>query len=223
MQESSITKHIGWNTALMVVSAILAIQIGAFYLIPSQELTPPNPNLKDLPSQLQTWRMVQESEVEQEVMEVLKADKTLSRMYVDSSNQTASLFVAFFRTQRAGVSPHSPKVCLPGSGWVPVNSMIIPLAVPGMDAPIPVNRYTIAKGDQKSVVLYWYQSHNRIVASEYSAKFYTILDSIRYRRSDTSLVRVLVPVADGKEGEAQATAEQFVRSFFSPLRQQLPG
>ena len=61
-----------------------------------------------------------------------------------------------------------------------------------------------------------------MVAREYAAKLYTMLDAIRYRRSDTSLVRVVVPVTDGKEVEAQATAEEFVRSFFVPLRKQLP-
>ena len=211
-----------FRTSLVTVSAILILQTTVFYMMPRDERTPGNPDLAALPNQLASWRMVQESEVEQEVMEVLKADKTLSRMYVDESNRTANLFVAFFRTQRAGVSPHSPKVCLPGSGWVPVNSMVLALGVPGMENPIEINRYTIAKGDQKSVVLYWYQSHNRIVASEYAAKLYTMLDSIRYRRSDTSLIRVVVPVTDGKEIEAQATAEQFVRSFFDPLRKQLP-
>ena len=71
----------------------------------------------------------------------------------------------------------------------------VPIAVAGRPAPIVVNRYVVARGDERSVVLYWYQSHDRIIASEYAAKFWLIADSIRYRRSDTALVKVVVPVA----------------------------
>ena len=57
-----------------------------------------------------------------------------------------------------------------------------------------VNRYVVEHGEDKSVTLYWYHSHNRVIASEFSAKFWAVADSIRYHRSDTALVRVM---ADG--------------------------
>jgi len=61
-----------------------------------------------------------------------------------------------------------------------------------------------------------------VIASEYSAKIYTVADSIRYNRSDTALVRVVVNVADGDTDRATRTAESFVRAFFDPLKQYLP-
>jgi len=39
---------------------------------------------------------------------------------------------------------------------------------------IEVNRYVIQKGLEKQVVLYWYQSHGRVIASEYWAKIYLL-------------------------------------------------
>ena len=69
--------------------------------------------------------------------------------------------------------------------------------MPGRSEPIRSNRYVVAHGDEKSVVLYWYQSHNRVIASELAAKFWLVADSIKYHRSDSSLVRVVVPVRDG--------------------------
>ena len=47
-------------------------------------------------------------------------------------------------------------------------------------------------------------------------------DAIRYNRTDTALVRVVVPVAANDEAAAQEEAIAFVRSFFTPLRQYLP-
>jgi EpsI family protein len=164
---------------------------------------------------------VQEGVIEKEVLEVLKADDTLSRTYHGPETSVANLFIAFFRTQRAGVAPHSPKVCLPGAGWVPIESSIVTISVPGRGEPMPVNRNTIERGEYKSVVLYWYQSRDRVVADEYRAKFYSMYDSIRYRRSDTALVRVVVPVIDD-ENAARAMATRFVQDSFTLLRGYLP-
>ncbi|MDQ2841363.1 MAG: EpsI family protein [Acidobacteriota bacterium] len=110
----------------------------------------------------------------------------------------------------------------PGSGWVQTKSGTEEISIPGKAEPIRVNEYVVARGDNESVVLYWYQSHNRVVASEYSAKIYTVTDSIRYNRSDTSLVRVVVPVSNGNRKQAIETATSFVKTFFEPLNEFLP-
>ena len=91
-----------------------------------------------------------------------------------------------------------------------------------MPEPIRVNRYVVARGQNQSVVLYWYQEQNRVIASEYAAKIYTVADSIRYNRSDTALVRVVVGVEDGNTQAALDTAENFVKAFFVPLKNYLP-
>jgi hypothetical protein len=51
---------------------------------------------------------------------------------------------------------------------------------------------------------------------------FTILDSIRYRRSDTSLVRVVDPVVDGNAQSATDAAVSFIRTLFVPLKNYLP-
>ena len=169
------------------------------------------------------WKMSQELEIDKESLAVLNADDILSRAYVNQDNgDVATLFVAYFSTQRTGKAPHSPKNCLPGSGWAASQSGAIDIPVSGQTEPIRVNEYIVSRGDNESVVLYWYQSHNRIVASEYTAKIYTVLDSIRYDRSDTALVRVVVNVHNGDRQKALETATSFVKTFFEPLGQYLP-
>ncbi len=64
---------------------------------------------------------------------------------------------------------------------------------------------------------YWYQSRNRVVASEYTAKIQTVMDSIRYNRTDTAIVRVVVPVVNDREEEAEKQAADFVRAMFPEL------
>jgi EpsI family protein len=167
--------------------------------------------------------MTSEGVVEKEVQDVLRADDTMTRVYrQESTGLPASLFVAYFRTQRTGQAPHSPKNCLPGAGWLPSASEVVPISVPGVPEPIRVNRYIVSRGEDKSVVLYWYQTPRRVIASEYEAKFYLVVDSIRYHRSDTALVRVVSPVLRGDEQAASSVAVDFVQSFFVPLRQYHP-
>ena len=79
--------------------------------------------------------------------------------------------------------------------------------IAGRPEPIEVNRYIVARRDQRSVVLYWYQAHNRVVASEYWGKIYTVIDSVRLRRSDGAMVRVTVPITGSEEKAVQAASE----------------
>jgi EpsI family protein len=71
-------------------------------------------------------------------------------------------------------------------------------------------------------VLYWYQARDRTVASEYKAALYSALDAIRYRRSDTALVRVVVPVREAGVDAATEVATSFVKDFYAPIRHYLP-
>jgi EpsI family protein len=111
---------------------------------------------------------------------------------------------------------------LPGSGWTPSEAEIIKISQPTRQKPISVNRYVVSRGDNQSIVLYWYQGHGRVIASEYEAKIYTVLDSLRYRRSDTSLVRVVQNVSNGNTQQATDDAVSFVKAFFQPLQEYLP-
>ena len=92
----------------------------------------------------------------------------------------------------------------------------------GQAEPIRINRYVVSHGGDKSVVLYWYQSQRRVIASEFSAKFWLVMDSIRYHRSDTALVRVTIPVAHNDQDAATRVGVSFVQIVFPLLKGYLP-
>jgi EpsI family protein len=181
--------------AVAALSVLLVAQAGAYYLLPKAELAPPAPPLSGFPTTLDAWHATVDVKLEDEVLKVLRADDTMSRMYQRPDSPFAvSLFMAYFRSQKSGAAPHSPKNCLPGSGWAPLSSGTIAIDVPGQPEPVEVNRFIVGKGTERTLVLYWYQTAHRVVASEYMAKVWLVLDSLRYRRSDTAIVRVVVPV-----------------------------
>lgn len=211
------------SSAAIAVSCLLLAQAVAFYLIPKSEAAVTARPLTNLPVEIGPWRSIMETPVEPEVQAVLKATDTLNRIYLDVARRAqASLFVAFFKSQKAGVAPHSPKNCLPGSGWAPISSGTLAVNIPGRPEPVEVNRYVVARGSEKTLVLYWYQTPYRITASEYMAKIWLVLDAVRYHRSDTSLVRIVVPATEGDAARAEQIAVSFMQSLLPPLTAHLP-
>jgi EpsI family protein len=208
--------------AAMILSVFLIVQGSLFYGFSRSETLPSYRPLDGFPKQLGEWRMIEQGVMEQDVKDVLRADDYVTREYAVSPEKVANLFVAFFKSQRAGQTPHSPKNCLPGSGWVWTIADTIPVTVPGRAAPMEINRYLVSKGESRSMVLYWYQSRDRVVASEYKAAAFVAWDAIRYNRTDTALVRVVVPVIDGHDDVATQTGVEFIQSFFATLRRFFP-
>ncbi len=207
--------------AAKVVTVILVAQAALLFSAIRPEAIPSTPLLGTaMPRSLGTWQFGFDGVIEQEVLDVLQADDVLDRWYVSPQGVQANLYIAAFRSQRNGKAPHSPKNCLPGAGWSPVVEDYLTIDV-GASAPITVNRYIVAQGEQKSLVLYWYQSRERAVASEYRAKFWVIADAIRLNRTDTAIVRVLVPMR-GDDAAAQDVAANFVKTFYPSILNALP-
>lgn len=205
----------------LVLTAVLLAQAALYHTASVWEKAPTIRPLDGFPITCRNWRMLRDYPTDPSTQAVLKADDILSRAYGQTGGGAATLFVAYFKSQRAGQSPHSPKNCLPGSGFEPSASGFLDVQVPGRSKPIDINRYVVSRGDEKSVVLYWYQSHRRVIASEYAAKIWLVLDSIRYHRSDTALVRVVIPVIQNDEAGATRTGIDFIRSFFPVIEQYL--
>ena len=205
-----------------MLGAVLALQAAGFYVLPSGRAVPLNKPLAALPAAIGEWSMVRETPMDPAVNVVLRADATLNRDYVNVMKQaTANLFVAYFESQRQGQTPHSPQHCMPGAGWSPESLAAMPVAINGRT--YHINRYVLSKGGERNVVLYWYQANGRIIASEYKAKVYLVADAVRYNRTDTALVRVIVRIPEnGSVEQGTVLAANFVQSLFAPLQQCLP-
>jgi EpsI family protein len=220
MAQTDRTRFLSTPTSRILTAVFLA-QALVLYGFSRTEVKPVKKPLTSLPTILDSWHMTQEFALDQGMLDVLKADETLSRLYQEGNQPLATqLFVAYFDSQRTGQTPHSPKNCLPGNGWFASSSETIIIPINGF-APVEANRYIVSKGDAKSVVLYWYQSRDRTIASEYKAKIYAVWDAIRYNRSDTALVRIVVPVGNNEQESTEA-AIHFVQAIFPSLRKVLP-
>lgn len=210
-----------WCGALVPV--FLAAQVLVVNTAASREHPPAAPPLSGFPAEFGQWRLFQHDPIPAEVATELRADRLLSQTYVQTpTGSLASLFVAWFQTQRGGArQPHSPKVCLLASGWTP--EVTDEVTIDTAAGAITVNRYVVAKGTQRAVVLYWYQTPRRAIASEWGAKAWLVADALRDKRTDTALVRVIAWSAGGGRDEAATTvAMGFTRELYPRLREYLP-
>jgi len=180
-----------------------------------EEVIPRQP-LNLLSMQLGEWTGVQQPPLTKAVLDVLRADDYLTRAYYAADKSVVGLYIGFWQSQRQGEAIHSPLNCLPGAGWEPVSRSTVRLS-----GDQEINRYVIQKGLDRQLVLYWYQSHGRLVASEYWSKFYLIQDAVRLNRTDGAIVRVIAPIA-GTSLEAEQQAERTARRFVDVLMPQLP-
>lgn len=210
-----------WFRFVLVV-ALLA-SAGLFLRAHSRpEILPPRRELSEFPPQVGQW-VGRNAELPANILEALGPGEFLSRRYGRAESEPfIDFFAGYFPSQRTGNTIHSPQNCLPGAGWTQFASNRLPVTVPGGKR-ITINRYILAKGEARIVVLYWYQAHGRVVASEYWAKFYLVADAIRLNRTDGALVRVITPVAPGENFDtAQQRALGFALSLAPLLDDYIP-
>lgn len=178
------------------------------------------------PRDIGRWQSIVDPPMDEAVLKVLGVDDYLSRVYYTRDGAVAGLYMGFYGSQRQGDTIHSPLNCLPGAGWQPVSQGRLHIAnADGQGRDVTVNRYIVQKGLERQLVLYWYQSHGRVVASEYTSKLYLIHDAIRLNRTDGSMVRVIAPIkvdATDNGASAERVAEDFVRAIFPLLPAYLP-
>ena len=174
--------------------------------------------IRELPYSLGSWTGTEQPLDEQIVQAVGVSDYT-NRIY-SSQAGLAQLYVGYYASQRTGDTIHSPKNCLPGAGWDPIQSGTIDISVSG-GRQIIVNEYVIQQGLEKAMVFYWYQDRGRVIASEYSAKFWMVADAISRNRTDGALVRLVTPMNDD-EAHARARLLSFTQILFPHLESVLP-
>ncbi len=192
-----------------IAAVVLLIAAAAFlHAHKHGEVIPQFEKFSNFPINLAQWEG-RDVPMDPRVLEVLGPGEFMSRVYVTNQQPWMDFFIAYFPSQSTGDAIHSPKNCLPGAGWAPTESGFREIDLNGVGK-ITVNRYVIARGNQRNLVYYWYQSHGRSIASEYWAKIWLVADSIKMNRTDAALVRIITPVGPGED---LAVADKRVLDF----------
>lgn len=204
-----------WITAAVLIAGLILLRG-----VSHGERIPLREPLKDFPLSLGDWQG-RNAPFEEEIVRAAGVTDYINRIYTDGKGDSLGFYVGYYASQRTGDTIHSPKHCLPGGGWTPLSSSRLRLKL-SSNRYATVNAYIIGKGLDRQEVLYWYQSEGRVVASEYWARYWLMVDAVLHDRTDGALVRVIAPITNG-EPQARTLAVGFVRDAFPHLKNYLPG
>ncbi|BCR05271.1 EpsI family protein [Desulfuromonas versatilis] len=197
---------------LLIAAAIFVHTHGDVYV-------PSSKPLEEIPRHENGWRMAEETRFDERVLEVLKPTDYISRMYQDGEGKRVSIYLGYHGGGPESGPIHSPKHCLPGSGWHEMSSVSGEMNLGGER--INLVRSTYQNGYAKELFLYWYQVKGRTLNDEYALKFAEVKNSILHNRRDSAFVRVSVPFEEDVE-QAVAVGERFIRDFYPHIQRVLP-
>ena len=202
-------------SAGILVAALVLVQLRS-----SGEAVPIRKSFKDFPGVVGAWRAEQTTTFDDEIINILKVNDYVMRRYVDEG-QSIWLYMGYWQTQRKGAQIHSPKNCLPGAGWEPVEAKMLDIPLGSERSPIRVNRYLLQKDRERLLVLYWYQSQGRAIASEVDARVQLVKNALFHNRTDGALVRVSSSV-QGSVAETEARLVKYVQAMYPLVGDYLP-
>ena len=204
-------------------SIVIAVLLGGTVLLHAMSHGEPvmaREPLEDFPYHVGVWQG-KEYPLEQRIVQAVSVTDYTNRVYTSSAADPVELYIGYYASQRTGDTIHSPKNCLPGAGWDPIQAGYTTIPV-GNGRQITVNEYVIAQGLTKQLVFYWYQGRGRVIASEYWGKFWMIHDAITRNRTDGALVRLIAPITDNNTAEAKAALVKFTQMVFPSLSEFIP-
>jgi len=208
------------SARLWITAGLLLTAFALLHRVSHAESIVPAPYLHEFPYALGDWTG-RDQPFSPQIERVLGITDYTNRAYSSRQGGLVQVYVGYYASQRTGETVHSPKNCLPGSGWDPIRSGYVTIPVLGGNRQITVNEYVIEQGRDKRLVFYWYQGRGRVLASEYAAKFWMVADAISRNRTDGALVRLITPTSDGEEN-ARKRLETFTQLIFPHLDRLIP-
>lgn len=199
---------------------LMALTLVLHHYVSQAEAVPSTTPLSTFPTQIGEWKG-NTDRFDDKIYEVLGVDDSFLANYFGPDNRLIQLYVGFYGSQREGDIIHSPRNCMPGGGWN-ITRMTYETLRLDNDRKVRVRQLLLEKGKQKQVVLYWFQSRGRIIASEYNQKIYLVLDAIMRNRTDGSFVRLITPVVGGDQQEAEAEIKAFGERLIPMLSDYIP-
>jgi exosortase D (VPLPA-CTERM-specific) len=202
--------------------ALCLALFGGHYATKRQEIVPSRQSFAAFPSTIADWRG-RSSSMEPQVEHFLGLTDYVLTDYARPDGRWVNFYVAYYASQRKGVSPHSPAVCIPGSGWVITDFKRTKIDGEPVNAQLPINRAIIRKNNHTQIVYYWFEQRGRKIENEWLSKFYLIADALRLNRTDGALVRLTTNVYPGEtEADAEKRMMSFVRVVLPTLTAYLP-
>jgi EpsI family protein len=171
--------------------------------------------VEQLPLAANGW-VGQSDNVSVDIRELLSPDNLFSATYSNQSGRRVQLFIDYFSPENTTGAIHSPRNCLPGSGWVIDDSKPHPIEAAGRN--IKAHRMRLSMGQSRAVMDYWYITRYGETANDYMLKLNTMISSLTLRPTDKAFIRFVA----SDDPQSIAALEEFEHLFIGDIYTHLP-
>ena len=219
------TKKYRKVTLSMFISIIILVVtiILSFSLSTRAELISKRKLFTDFPMKINQWEGIPSS-IKLLLLEELKLTDYIMVNFTKPTGERINFYSAYYNSQRAGESAHSPRTCIPGGGWRIKKINQIKLGnIQVNNKAMTVNRALVQHGPNRQLVYYWFQQRGRVITNEYYVKWYLFFDSLVKNRTDGALVRLTVPLpADKPDKYGDEVLQDFMSNIIPYLSEYIP-
>jgi EpsI family protein len=216
----------------LIVVGFLAVNFYVYHWFAREQVFPPRSEFATFPLELGAWGCPQHDLMDKGTIANLGvSDYLICDFHRDAPAGFVGVYLGYHKTQireeggGAGEnSIHPPKHCMPGSGWDIIAHSVVDLDVSDpRQPPAKVNRMVIAKGEDRQMVYYWYQTQGRIIADDWQKIAYLSWDRARSGRTDGALVRFTTPIFHKDEVAAERQIQELANEIVPRLTAYVPG
>ncbi len=180
---------------------------------------PDRQDFLDFPLAFEQWSGYPQY-LDEQTLSVLKADDYFLGDYSPAESQAVGLYMVYYGQQKDGSALHSPKVCLPGGGWIIESEAVLGLELSTFYG--PVNRVVIRQGNYRQLVYYWIQQQGKVFSNEYIARASLLLSAIRDKRTDGALIRLSTMVEKDDLAAADERLQHFLQDAAPRMERHFP-
>lgn len=206
------------NQRVIVICILLALA-GSYKQFHSDLLVPLNRPFSSFPLVVGDWKMTSQDSFSDQILAVLKPTDYLSRTYADRDGTKVQLYIGYHGGGSDSGEIHSPKNCLPGSGWQQISSARG--VIDSKKGRVNLVKAVYSQGSREEYFFYWFQVQEKTLSNEYSLKLAEITNSLFQRRRDAAFIRITIPAAT-EVIRPEVVGERFVKDFYPLIREFLP-
>ena len=206
-----------WSITVLMFLAIA----GSIGLAGRGEQVPERKSLSDFPVLIGEWTARVER-LPSLVEEVAGASEYFYGDFSAASGEMVNAYVSYYENQRHGQIPHSPKVCIPGGGWV-IETQDTATIQGQAGNPFAVNRLVTSLGPRKVISYYWLKQGSRVYREEMMARLDLVRISLLENRTDGALIRLVTELRPGEGMDAgDARLRRFASEFVGLIPAYVP-
>ncbi|MCD4737207.1 MAG: EpsI family protein [Bacteroidales bacterium] len=189
----------------MVITSIF------IYSKPSSITVEKNISLKQALANIHGWENNGFSPFDQKIVDALELDDYANQSYTKRQD-IVSLYIGYYLTTKKVGAAHDPLVCFPGQGWSLSDKKAGELIL--TDSSLSYSSMIVQRGQQKELVIYWFQSYDQANPDTLSQKISSLWGKIINNREDNAFVRITIPIGEKSISESQETIFKFIQDFY---------